>query len=84
METVIRKQTSFRLREDLLQVLQEHAKKANRSLNNFVESTLMDATYSSPNEETVAAINEARSGKYSGTIDTTDFDSFMKSINEIE
>ena len=35
METVIRKQTSFRLREDLLQVLQEHAKKANRSLNNF-------------------------------------------------
>lgn len=84
METVIRKQTSFRLREDLLQVLQEHAKKANRSLNNFVESTLMDAMYPSPNEETVAAINEARSGKYSGTIDTTDFDSFMKSINEIE
>ena len=84
METVIRKQTSFRLREDLLQVLQEHAKKANRSLNNFVESTLMDAMYSSRNEETVAAINEARSGKYSGTIDTTDFDSFMKSINEIE
>ena len=84
METVIRKQTSFRLREDLLQVLQEHAKKANRSLNTFVESTLMDAMYSSPNEETVAAINEARSGKYSGTINTTDFDSFMKSINEIE
>lgn len=84
METVIRKQTSFRLREDLLQVLQGHAKKANRSLNNFVESTLMDAMYSSPNEETVAAINEARSGKYSGTIDTTDFDSFIKSINEIE
>ena len=83
METVIRKQTSFRLREDLLQVLQEHAKKANRSLNNFVGSTLMDAMYSEPNEETVAAINEARSGKYSGTIDTTDFDSFMKSINEI-
>lgn len=84
METVIRKQTSFRLREDLLQVLQEHAKKANRSLNNFVESTLTDAMYSSPNEETVAAINEARSGKYSGTTDTTDFDSFIKSVNEIE
>lgn len=83
METVIRKQTSFRLREDLLQVLQEHAKKANRSLKNFVESTLMDAMYSEPNKETAAAINEARSGKYSGTIDTTDFDSFMKSINEI-
>lgn len=84
METVIRKQTSFRLREDLLQVLQEHAKKANRSLNNFVESTLMDAMYSDPNEETVAAINEARSGKYAGTIDATSFESFMKSVNEIE
>ena len=84
MEAVIRKQTSFRLREDLLQVLQEHARKANRSLNNFVESTLMDAMYSEPNEKTVEAINEARSGKYAGTIDATDFNSFMQSVNEIE
>ena len=49
MEAVIRKQTSFRLREDLLKVLQEEAKKANRSLNNYVESMLMDAVYSEPN-----------------------------------
>lgn len=63
MEAVIRKQTSFRLREDLLKVLQEEARKANRSLNNFVESTLMDAMYSEPNEETKAAIKEARTGK---------------------
>lgn len=84
MEAVIRKQTSFRLREDLLQVLQEQAKKANRSLNNFVESTLMDAVYSEPNEETIEAINEARSGKYAGTIDISNFDAFMKSLDEIE
>lgn len=84
MEAVIRKQTSFRLREDLLQVLQEQAKKANRSLNNFVESTLMDAVYSEPNEETIAAIEEARSGKYAGTIDASSFEAFMKSLNEIE
>ena len=77
MEAVIRKQTSFRLREDLLQLLQEHAKKANRSLNNFVESTLMDAMYTEPNEE-------ARSGKSAGTVDTSNFDAFMKSVNEIE
>lgn len=79
MEAVIRKQTSFRLREDLQQ-----AKKANRSLNNFVESTLMDAVYSEPNEETIAAINEARSGKYAETIDVSNFDAFMKSLDEIE
>ena len=84
MEAEIRKQTSFRLREDLLQILQEQAKKANRSLNNFVESTLMDAVYSEPNEETIAAINEARSGKYAGTIDVSNFDAFMKSLDEIE
>lgn len=84
MEAVIRKQTSFRLREDLLQVLQEQAKKANRSLNNFVEITLMDAVYSEPNEETIAAINEARSGKYAGTIGVSNFDAFMKSLDEIE
>lgn len=84
MEAVVRKQTSFRLREDLLQVLQEQAKKANRSLNNFVESTLMDAVYSEPNEETIAAINEARSGKFAGTIDVSSFDAFMKSLDEIE
>ena len=84
MEAVIRKQTSFRLREDLLQILQEQAKKANRSLNNFVESTLMDAVYSEPNEETIAAIEAARSGKYAGTIDASSFEAFMKSLNEIE
>jgi hypothetical protein len=79
MEAVVRKQTSFRLREDLLQILQEQAKKANRSLNNFVESTLMDAMYSEPNEETIAAIKEARSGKYAGVIDTNSMEAFIKS-----
>ena len=83
MEAVIRKQTSFRLREDLLQLLQEHAKKANRSLNNFVESTLMDAMYTEPNAETIAAIEEARSGKSAGTVDTSNFEAFMKSENEV-
>ena len=79
MEAIVRKKTSFRLREDLLQVLQEQAKKANRSLNNFVESTLMDAIYSEPNEETIAAIKEARTGKFAGTIDTSSMEAFIKS-----
>lgn len=79
MEAVIRKQTSFRLREDLLKDLQEEARKANRSLNNFVESTLMDAMYSEPNEETIAAIKEACTGKFAGTIDTSSMEAFIKS-----
>lgn len=84
MESVARKQTSFRLCEDLLQVLQERARKVNRNLNNFVERTLMDAVCAEPNEETVVAINEARSGKYAGTIDASSFEAFMKLVNEIE
>ena len=72
MEAVVRKQTSFRLREDLLQVLQEHAKKANRSLNNFVESTLMNAMYSEPNEETVASNKQAREAKEKETFDSVE------------
>lgn len=79
MEAVIRKQISFRLREDLLKVLQENAKRANRSLNNYVESMLLDAVYSEPNEDTKAAIEEARAGKYAGTIDTSSMEAFIKS-----
>lgn len=52
--------------------------------NHNMEAVIRDAMYSEPNAETAAAINEARSGKYAGTIDASDFDSFMKSINDIE
>lgn len=80
MEAVIRKQTSFRLREDLLQVLQREAQKANRSLNNFVESTLMDAMYSEPNEETLEAMKEAESGVELETLDLDNFKGYTKSL----
>ena len=43
MEAVVgRKQTSFRLREDLLRKMKLEARKENRSLNNFVENKLME------------------------------------------
>ena len=57
MEAAIdRKQTAFRLSTDLLDRLRLAAKKQNRSLNNFVESILMDVVYNEPNEETKEAI----------------------------
>ena len=63
METTIqRKQTSFRLRTDLLEALQSAARRENRTLNNYVESVLLDIMYDEPNEVTKAAIEEARSG----------------------
>ncbi|MBM6891324.1 toxin-antitoxin system protein [Bacteroides caecigallinarum] len=45
-----RKQVSFRLREDLLMALREEARKANKSLNGFVESILAEAMLKRTNE----------------------------------
>ena len=64
METAtIKKSASFRLNADLLETLKKRAKETNRSLNNYVECLLLDATYYEPNEETKAAMEEARLGK---------------------
>jgi predicted transcriptional regulator len=83
METVIgRKQTSFRLREDLLERLQLAARKENRSLSNFVENALMDLVYNEPNEETKAAIEEARANKNLKTVEMNSFEDFVKSCSE--
>ena len=51
----IRKQTSFRLSEDLLVKLQAEAKRHNRSLNNLVESVLMAFVFERPHKTTLAA-----------------------------
>lgn len=53
---------SFRLPVDLIDVLKLMAKRQNRSLNNFVETLLLDAAYNVPNAETVEAMKEAQSG----------------------
>ena len=81
MATIVeRKQTSFRLSTDLLKRLQIAAKEENRSLNNFVESTLMDAVYKKPNVKTLAAMKEAESGEDLETLDLKDFKSFVSSL----
>ena len=98
MDTMIerKQQTSFRLRASLMERLRAEARYEHRSLTNLVETLLDEAlkhrpnpeTFEAlkhrPNPETLAAIEEARSGKYAGTIDASSFESFMKSINEIE
>ena len=51
-----RKQTAFRLSTSLLNKLREAAERENRSLNNYVESVLMDAVFSNPNKLTLAVL----------------------------
>lgn len=80
METVVRKQTSFRLSEALLEQLKIEANKVNRSLNNFVESALMDLVSKKPNQTTIDAIKEARSDKELETLDLTNFKEYVAGL----
>lgn len=77
---VIKKAQSFRLPVDLIEKLKRMAKRENRSLNNFVECALLDLAYNEPNEETLAALKEAKEGKTQGPIDTTSVDAMLKSM----
>lgn len=61
--SVVRKKVSFRLNVDLLEELKRKAANANCSLNSYVEGVLLDDVYYEPNEETRAAIMEARNRK---------------------
>ena len=81
METTItRTQTAFRLSTELLKRLKVEARKQNRSLNNFVESVLMDAVYRTPNATTMAAVKEAREDKNLETINLDNLEGFIESL----
>lgn len=75
-----RKQTAFRLSTSLLNKLREAAERENRSLNNYVESVLMDAVFSNPNKLTLAAMKEARENRNLETLDVNNLDSLIASL----
>ena len=75
-----RKQTAFRLRTDLLDRLKVAAKKENRSLNNYVESVLLDAVFREPNNETLAAMKDAKENRNLETLDLDNFEKFVESL----
>lgn len=58
----MKKNQSFRLPIDLIERLKLLARKENRSLNNFVETVLLDAAYHQPYDTTLAARKEVESG----------------------
>lgn len=82
MNTVstIRKQTSFRLSEELLDKLQEEARRHNRSLNNLVESVLMAFVAKRPNKTTRAAMKEAETSDQLETLDLSSFRRFVDTL----
>lgn len=76
----VRKQTSFRLSENLISRLQEEAKRRNRSLNNLVESVLLAFVAQRPNTITLEAMHEAETSDNLETIDLSDFRAFVDSL----
>jgi len=77
-----KKNQSFRLSVDLIDRLKLMAKRQNRSLNNFVETLLLDAAYHEPNAETLAAMKEAQSGSLRNTqaLDLSSIEAMEKSM----
>lgn len=81
MDAAIQKKAqSFRLPVDLIERLKKLARKENRSLNNYVECALIDLAYSEPNETTLAAIEDAKAGRYEGTLDVSSVEAMYKSM----
>ena len=74
-----KKQTAFRLDDDLLEKLKKKADCENRSLNNYVERVLMSVAYDEPNEITIAAMKEAMSGK-GKELDLAKWNEFVASL----
>lgn len=56
-------QTALRFNKDLLELVKKKAKANKRSLNNYIEWLMYNDVGDIPNDETIKAINEARTGK---------------------
>jgi hypothetical protein len=81
MNTVVaRKQTAFRLSVDLVDKLKEAAMQNNRSLNNYVESLLIDIVYNRPNKLTLQAMKEANESENLETLSAKDLENTINSI----
>lgn len=78
----MKKNQSFRLSVELIDRLKQLAKRQNRSLNNYVETLLLDAAYHEPNATTVEAMREVQSGALRNTpeLDLTSIEAMEKSM----
>ncbi len=82
MDIALKKNQSFRLSVELIDRLKQLAKLQNRSLNNYVETVLLDAAYHEPNATTLAAMKEVESGalRNEPTLDLSSIEAMEKSM----
>ncbi|WP_366141751.1 toxin-antitoxin system protein [uncultured Duncaniella sp.] len=65
---------------ELVDKLRVEARRHNRSLNNYVESILMAFVSEQPNNLTLAAMEEAESGRELEALDMRNFRKFVDSL----
>lgn len=85
MDIVVpKKNQSFRLPVELIERLRQLAKRENRSLNNFVETLLLEAAYCEPNDETLSAMKEAQNGTLRNTtpLDLSSIEAMERSMGD--
>lgn len=82
MEKIERKQTAFRLRIDLLEKIKKNAANENTSINNYVETLLLDALHEEPNEVTSDTKREVESSTEPRTLDIEEFDKAMDTLRK--
>ena len=82
MDIALKKNQSFRLSVELVDRLKQLARRQNRSLNNYVETVLLDAAYHEPNAITIAAMKEVESGalRDEPAIDLSSIEAMEKSM----
>ncbi|MEE1146482.1 MAG: toxin-antitoxin system protein [Bacteroidaceae bacterium] len=89
METATKVSTSFRLNAELVEKMKAAAKASNRSLNNFVESILLNVmSHETAENTTLAAIEEAKAQQQAykegrvqiEPIDLSNIDNMLKSM----
>ena len=78
----MRKQTTVRLPEYMLIDLNSEARRQGISVSKLIENITEAYMYQQPNPETLAALEEARSGVEMEEIDLSSFDAFIKSMEE--
>lgn len=66
--------------EYMLTDLSNEARRRKTTISKLLEDFVEPALYQQPNPETLAAIEEARSGVEMAVVDTSSYDTFVKSI----
>ncbi len=81
-----KKLTSIRINKTLYAHLQKKAKKENRSVNNYIETLLYEnSDYNEPNEETIAAIEQAEIDRKTGNYEVIkDIRKFLEEVRDGE